>query len=81
MAKQPGEKQRFEVLLEQVRKEVQILADGHGALDQKVDRLNRELSEQVDAGFASMDIKFDTVLSEVRSVAKQVQEHAQAHTN
>ena len=81
MAKQPGEKQRFEVLLEQVRKEVQISADGHVALDQKVDRLNRELSEQVDTGFASMDIKFDTVLSEVRSVAKQVQEHAQAHTS
>ena len=80
MAKQPGEKERFEVLLEQVRHEMEIVAEGHITLDQKVDRLTQELSEKMDAGFARMDVGFSGVLSQVRSVAKQIQDHEQAHT-
>ncbi len=73
MAKEPGEKERFEVLLEQVRRELEIVAEGHVTLDQKIDRIAQDLSKKMDIGFAD-------VLVAVRTVAKQVQEPEQAHT-
>lgn len=78
MAKQSGEKERFQVLVEQFQHEVQILADGLVAHDQKFNGFIKELSEQMNAGFARMDVGFDGVLSQIRSVAKQVQEHEHA---
>jgi len=65
--------ERFGMLLEQVRHEVHMVAEGHVALDQKVDRIARELSKKMDVGFSD-------VLTAVRTIAKQLQEHEQAHT-
>jgi hypothetical protein len=72
MTDQPGEKERFEVLLEQVRHELEVLAEGHVTLDQKIDRVAQELSKKMDVGFAD-------VLAAVRTVVKQLQEHERAH--
>jgi len=73
MTNQPSEKERFEVLLEQVRHELEVLAEGHVTLDQKIDHVAQELSKKMDIGFAD-------VLAAVRMVAKQLQEHERAHT-
>jgi len=72
MPKQPGEKERFEVLLEQVRHELETLAEGYVDLDHKIDRVAQELSKKMDVGFAD-------VLSAVHTIAKQLREHEQTH--
>ncbi len=72
MAKEPSEQERFEVLLEQVRHELELVAEGHVALDQKIDHVAQELSKKMDVGFAD-------VLAAVRTIAKQLQEHERAH--
>lgn len=53
--------------------ELETLVEGHVALDQKVGRVAQELSKKMDVGFAD-------VLSAVRTIAKQLQEHERAHT-
>ena len=55
MAKEPGKKERFEVLLEQVRKELELVAEGYVALDQKIDRWAQEMRQ----GFTTLDTKIE----------------------
>ena len=58
MVREPGEKERFEVLLEEVRHDFQILADGHIALDERIDRVaNESLARDT-----SMDQKLEHVV-------------------
>lgn len=60
-------------MLGQLRHKLEMVAEGHVSLDQKVDHIAQELSKKMDVGFAD-------VLSAVRTIAKQFQEHEQAHT-
>ncbi len=90
MAQEPGEQRRFEVLLEQVRKELEIVAEGYVSLDQKMDRMAKELRggqvgldqkiDQVAHELSKkMDVGFAEVREAVRTVAKELQEHVRAH--
>ena len=60
------------MLLEQVRHELEIVAEGHVALDQKIDRVAMELSKRMDVGFGDIQ-------TALRTIAKQLQEHETAH--
>ena len=71
MSREPNKKERFEVLLEQVRGELAIVAEGHVDLDRKVDRIEHTLSKKIEIGFADVQIAIQTL-------AKQVQEHTHA---
>ena len=71
MSREPSKKERFEVLLEQVRSELAIVAEGHVDLDRKVDRIEHTLSKKIEIGFADVQVAIQTL-------AKQVQEHAHA---
>ena len=73
MAQEPSEQTRFEALLEDVRHQLGVVAEGHSTLDQKIDRVSLELSNKIDVGFAD-------VLLTVRTVIKQQQEHERAHS-
>ena len=68
MERAPSEKERFEILLEQIRRELEVVADGYLTLDQKIDRVADELAKKLDAGFAD-------VRSAVQTVAKQLEGH------
>ena len=46
MAQGPSEQARFEILLEEVRADQRILAEGHSLLDAKIDRLIQQMNEQ-----------------------------------
>lgn len=71
MSREPSKKERFEVLLEQVRRELAIVAEGHVDLDRKIDRVAEELSKRMEVGFSDVQIA-------LRTLAKQVQDHAHA---
>ena len=73
MAQEPSEPARFETLLEDVRHQLGVVAEGHSTLDQKIDRVALELSNKMGTGFAD-------VLLTVRTVIKQQQEHERAHS-
>ena len=72
MGKEAGEDREFKVLLEEVRRELRVVAEGHTTLDDKIERVAQELSKKMDAGFAD-------VLLAIRTVIKQLQEHERAH--
>ena len=71
MSRESNKKERFEVLLEQVRSELAIVAEGHADLDRKVDRVEHTLSRKIEIGFADVQVAIQTL-------AKQVQEHTHA---
>ena len=94
MAREPSEKERFEVLLEQVRKELELVAEGYVALDQKIDRRIDELDQKFGMGLPEldqkiehvarelskkMDVGFTEVRAAVQTMVKELQEHVRAH--
>ena len=90
MARELNEQERFEVLLEEVRHELRVVAEGHGMLDQKIDPITQELSRgQVgldqkinlvaQALSKKMDIGFAEVKAAIQTLAKQLQPHERAH--
>ena len=74
MANEPSDQERFEVLLEEVRHELKVVAEGHTILDRKIDRVAEELSKKMDVGFAD-------VLLAIRTVVQRQQEHERAHAS
>ena len=50
-------KERFEVLLEEIRDKVQIIAEGHEILQNKIDLVHTSLNEKID----NLDNKIDLV--------------------
>lgn len=92
MERQPSEKERFEVLLEEVRHELRVVAEGHGTLDQKIDRMAQELSmgqagldQKIDlmaqALSKKMDVGFAEAKAAIQTLAKQFQEHERVHAS
>ncbi len=73
MVKKFGEERGFTVLLEQVRSEVQLVAEGLVALDQKFDRRFASICQEMNTGFSE-------VRTDIRQLAKQVQEHEKTHS-
>ena len=93
MAKQSGEGERFAILLEEMRHEFSMLAEGLVSLDQTVDRRVNELSRTMDTGFQDVHTIIGTLSKEVSTLSKDVtglsrefgtlsnqfQHHEQAH--
>ena len=90
MARESSEQERFEVLLEEVRHDLRVVAEGHGVLDRKIDRVSQELSmgqagldQKIDlmaqALSKKMDIGFAQVKAAIQTLAKQLQPHERAH--
>jgi hypothetical protein len=62
------EKERFEVLLEEIRGDVKLVLEGHDVLNKKIDGVKRELKEEI--GIVSSRV--DSVGSRVDSVSKKL---------
>ena len=94
MSREPSEKERFEVLLEQVRHELEMVAEGHVSLDQKMDRLTGEfsskyesldqkvewLAKKTDDLSQKMDKGFVEVRKDLHALANQLQDHIHTHS-
>ena len=74
MAGKNGEERQFTVLLEQVRSEVHLVAEGLIALDRTVDRGFHELRQEMGTGFSDLR----TALTEF---AHQLKTHEHTHVN
>ena len=79
VGREPSEQERFEVLLEQMRHEFDILADGHVTLDQKIDRLAHEsaerdaaLDQKIDFVVQRFNQRFDTLDETIDRVAQEL---------
>ncbi len=66
MASESSEEQQFKALVEDVRREVQVVAEGHGTLNQQIDRLGEDLSKKMDEGFADIKTGITMLVKEVR---------------
>ncbi|MBE0478048.1 hypothetical protein IBX65_02875 [Candidatus Aerophobetes bacterium] len=42
-----SEKERFEIILEDINQKMDLIVEGHQNLDQKIDRLAKELREEM----------------------------------
>jgi len=47
--KEVKEKERFEVLLEDIKDKVQLVLEGHGTLDNKIENVRQELGGKIEA--------------------------------
>lgn len=82
MTHQPSEQTRVEVLLEEVRSQYRLLADGLSLLDAKVDRLARQMHER----FAMADQQLVAVtqhltqrIGSVETAVLELSQHMTAH--
>jgi len=63
-----SEQRHFEVLLEQVLHEVKTVAEGHSALDEKMDRFHKEANEDHRLAMELIKFSHDELKKELQSV-------------
>lgn len=90
MAKNSKEKERFEVLLEELKSEFRHVAERITALDAKIDREIQSFKESLEQrigllekavaeGFRSMHQQFGEVRSDIHQLRERLDAHEQAH--
>jgi hypothetical protein len=62
--KKMAEKERFEILLEEIRGDVKLVLEGHGVLDRKIDSVKQDLGEKMES------IKYEILTSVDRKIEK-----------
>lgn len=65
------------VLLEDIDSKLDLVVEGHGMLDKKIDRLDKkvdELDEKVHKRFDEVDYKFGVVFDELRLIRHELKE-------
>lgn len=81
MADTPGERERYEVLYEEINAKVQLVLEGHSALDQKIERLDGKMDRSVQEISRKLDFGFAKVLKEVRELRGRFDIHERAHAS
>ena len=81
MPQTPSERERFEVLLEDVRHELQVVAEGHSTMDAKIDRTAKESAERDQALGHQMTLGFETVMGALQDLSTQLQSHERTHAS
>ena len=66
-----NEKERFEILLEEVRDGVKLVAEGHGTIRSGMRQMEQRLTEKIDENTSA--IKF--VATKVNTIEKKLDEH------
>ena len=64
------EKERFEVLLEEIKGGVKVVADGHGVIRNEMKRMEERLTEKI----SFVDGKVDFLAADVRALKQDVAE-------
>ena len=65
-----SEKERFEILLEEVRDKVQLVSEGHGTIRNEMRQMEERLSEKI----SLVDGKVDFLGAEVRGIKTELKE-------
>jgi len=60
-------KERFEILLEEIKSDVRLVLEGHGALDKKIEDVKDLIKE--------VDIKVEDTGKAVKDLARTLREH------
>lgn len=67
-----SERERFEVILESIETKIGVIADGHLALNEKLDRLEKKL-DQLSSEVTFLRVDLGTVKHRVGNIEHQVQ--------
>jgi len=68
-------KEHLEVLLEDIRSKVEVIAEGYDLLNRKIDRVAADLGQQI----AAVDKKIDRVAADLKKEIKTVASDLAAH--
>ncbi len=86
MRREPSERERFEVLMEQVRRELEIVAEGYVTLDRKIDHVATNLTGEIGELRTEMRLGFTQLRGEIAAVrfdlgtlTTRVESHERAH--
>ena len=72
---EPRPKERFEILVEELKSEFRAVAEGHGMLNRKIDDLRGEMNQEIGGLRGDMNEGFAGVNARIDSVAKDLGEH------
>ena len=88
MTRQPSERARFEVLLEEVRSQFQVLAEGHSGLrqtnesiDKKIDRTREALELRIGFVESAVLTGFRDVRQRLVQIEQRIDVHEQTHSS
>jgi flavorubredoxin len=70
------ERTRFEVLLESIETKVNVIAEGHGALVERLDRMERRFETRFDGLETKVD-KLEVFASDAQGRLKRIETHLQ----
>ncbi len=74
------EKQYFEIMLEQILHEVKTVAEGHCALDEKLDRFHKESKEDHRLAMDLIKYSHDELSAKIEDVGSKVNGEAREDT-
>ena len=69
-----GNRDSSRVLLEEIRHEVQVIAEGHGILLRELQETRTDLARRMDRGFADIQLGIKTLVTRLDT-------HERAHAN
>jgi len=69
-SKKSGQERHFGVILERIDSKLDLVVEGHAALDKKID----DFKEDVDEKFKMVDYKFEVVLDELHIIRNELKE-------
>ena len=76
-----GEDRGAEALIEQFRREVQVVAENHIALSRKIDGVDRKIDYVEQALSKQMELGFSTLIKEMKLFSDRFQAHEGLHAN
>jgi len=67
---------RFEVLLENIQTSVKVIAEGHGALTERLDRMDGRF-DKLETRFDRLETRFDVFAGDTQRRLKRIEGHLQ----
>lgn len=81
MVEEPGKKERYEIMYEELSGKVQLVLEGHSLLNQKIDRVDAKIDGGVRDITRTLNLGFATVIKEIRALHQRFDAHERAHTH
>jgi hypothetical protein len=69
------EKEHFEILLEDIKEKVELILEGHAALDSKIDRVENNLEEKIGILDAKIESAHHSLSAKIDAVANDLAAH------
>jgi len=72
------ERERFEVLMEDVRTSVKVIAEGHSALVERLDRMNSKF-DGLETRFDGLEMRLEVFASDAQQRLKRIEGHLEVN--